>query len=188
MELVGDSDLVIRWLNGLWRCKYNLYAKRLAILHSCIQSMVELFGIRPRSDDADWGRHIFRELNCEADALAGVHRFAFQEHSCDTNWVAYRLFFDGSCTESGAGGGWVLYGSRHVFHDSLHEWEKLADLSFALGTGATVTAAELESCSWGVSYLKARLQGIRESHDNIHKWRTLDTSRCKILTLAELLD
>ena len=74
-----------------------------------------------------------------------------------------------------------------MIHDSLHEWEKLADPSFALGTGATVTAAELESCLWGVSYLKARLQGIRDSHDNIHKWIPIDAIRFES-TVLELLD
>ena len=81
-----------------------------------------------------------------------------------------------------------MYGSHHLFPDSLHEWEKLADFSFALGMGATVNAAELEFCLQGDSYFKAHLPVIRELHDNIHKWGPIDTSRLKILIVAELLE
>ena len=54
--------------------------------------------------------------------------------------------------------------------------------------GATVIVAELESRLRGDSYFKARLPGIRGLQDDIHKWGPIDTSRLKILLVAELLE
>ncbi len=86
-----------------------------------------------------------------------------------------------------AGGGWVLYGCPGVVNDLEEEWTKLAQLSFPLERGATVTAAELESCLWAMSYMLSRLHGTSVATSNLQNWRPLDTSKLRILSIADLL-
>ena len=75
-----------------------------------------------KTTTSEWTRHIYRELNAEADKLANKHRDekkitpGLGQHRC------YQLFFDGSVTADSAGGGLVLYGSSAVVHDSPDEW------------------------------------------------------------------
>eukprot|EP00973_Karenia_brevis_P078040 10840374-Karenia_brevis.AAC.1 len=65
--------------------------------------------------------HIFRELNGEADALAGLHHNASSVYEPIRRHNCFRLFFDGSKTETGAGGGWVLYLSLiHISEPTRH--------------------------------------------------------------------
>eukprot|EP00973_Karenia_brevis_P063223 8790424-Karenia_brevis.AAC.1 len=72
---------------------------------------MKVFSVRPRQDCSSWSRHVFRELNGEADALAGLHAYTYVEHIPDLAFKCYRLFFDGSVSQKNSGGGWVLYGS-----------------------------------------------------------------------------
>eukprot|EP00973_Karenia_brevis_P040018 5525708-Karenia_brevis.AAC.1 len=133
LEIVGDSKLVINWINGLWRCKYHIYRGRLAILHKIIEELIVNYGFRPRCETAEWSRHVYRELNGEADALAGCHTFTYEHIDKDTSYRNFRLFFDGSVTTSSSGGGWVLYGSHGhnaTAVETENEWAKLAALSF----------------------------------------------------------
>eukprot|EP00973_Karenia_brevis_P011807 1601757-Karenia_brevis.AAC.1 len=39
LEVCGDSKLVINWLNGTWRCRWNVYQGRLGILHKLLEDM-----------------------------------------------------------------------------------------------------------------------------------------------------
>ena len=41
----------------------------MELLHVALQEITCIFGLRPRQDIAEWNRHIYRELNTEADAL-----------------------------------------------------------------------------------------------------------------------
>ena len=61
----------------------------------------------------------------------------------------------------------------------------MAELSFPLGDGCTVTVAELEACLWGVSYLAALLENAVEEH--LKHWMPLDTSRFKLMHLMGLV-
>jgi len=186
-EIVGDSNLLINWMNGNWRCKYNVYDQRLAMLHALVQNLITRCFMRPWSDHADWGRHVYRELNQEADLLAGKHFHKYTLHTLDTTFMCFRLFFDGSCAATGAGCGWVVYGASAVVSDSPADWTRIADLSFALCRGATVILAELESCLWGVAYLSVWLQGLSPARDCAFSWKPLDTSRFQVLELSGLL-
>ena len=121
------------------------------------------------------------------DALATRHEHSFAELCSDRDFSNYRVFFDGSCAAHGSGGGRVLYGARQVMCDSLEEWTKIAELSFPLESGSTVTAAELEACLWGAAYLLARLQGPEQVACHLKSWRPLDTKRVKILSLSGLI-
>ena len=105
-----------------------------------------------------------------------------------TTFACYRVFFDGSCASNGSGGGWILYGSNNAQADTEDEWTRVASLSFCLQAGATVTSAELEAALWGVAYVRARLSSPVEATNNLKNWKTLDTSRLRILCLAELVE
>jgi len=109
VEVLGDSMLVVNWLNGIWRCRYHYYNNRLRLGHHMIQQMSTEVGARPRQDAADWGRHIYRELNVEADKLANQHRHEQTVLSTAKLYKRFRLFFDGGVTANAAGGGWILY-------------------------------------------------------------------------------
>ncbi len=43
LEILGDSMLIINWLNGVWRCKYDVYDERLSVLHRHLESMITDF-------------------------------------------------------------------------------------------------------------------------------------------------
>ena len=141
----------------------------------------------PRQDHADWGRHVYRELNAEADALASKHTYTYVEHDADSDYNCFRLFFDGSCTKHAAGGGWILYGAAQVNADEVEEWTKLAEMSFPLCRQSTVTIAELEACLWGVAYMLARLQGRTSLAHHLDAWRPLNTKNFEILDLSGLI-
>ena len=187
LEILGDSRLIIHWVNGLWRCKFKVYDQRVAILHSILTELMVTHGVAPRQDCDDWGRHIYRELNAEADALASRHSFEHREYTSERNFSYFRLFFDGSCSCRGSGGGWALYGSTRIEEDSLEEWTRIADMSFPLGQRSTMTITEMEACLWAIAYLAARLQGPSAVAEHLQTWRPLDTSNFQILELSGLM-
>ena len=94
------------------------------------------------------------------------------------------MFFDGSATSTGSGGGWVLYGADDAIHGHPDDWTRLAALSFSMPASATVTAAEMEACLWGVVYVASWLQNPQTAHTNVKNWRVLDTDRFEMLESA----
>jgi ribonuclease HI len=187
LEILGDINLVVNWVNGLWRCKFRIYDQRLAMLHTILQDLAANFGLRPRLDDAEWSRHVFRELNKDADALATSHVDSYTEHCHDTEFLHFRIFFDGSCSSSGSGGGWVLYGTPGAKTDAPEEWLRISELSFPLQKGATVTAAEFEACLSSLAYFRAWMQGPSATKRHVQTWKPLDTSRFGLLELSGLI-
>ena len=188
IEIAGDSALIINWVNGLWKCQYAVYDSRLSVAHRAIAMLVEAHDALPRHCSAEWARHVYRELNAEADELANRHYFKYQQYCSVDGFRYFRIYFDGSVSDGGAGGGWVLYGSRHLTTDAPEDWSKIADLSFGLRVGATVTAAELEACVWAIAYLGDALQDPAAANFNPELWQPMDTSRLPILSLAGMLD
>ncbi len=186
LEIIGDSKLVIGWLNGVWRCKYRVCDARLDLLHGALEELERRHSAWPRTDDADWGRHIFRELNTEADALASRHAHSYALYTSAFDFNIFRLYFDGSAADTGSGCGWVLYAAKEAAQDRVEDWTKVADMSFPLGASATVTAAELEACFCGVSYLLASPDGRAEHF--CRTWTPLDTKRFEILEVAGFID
>ena len=158
------------------------------MLHTILQDLAVDVGLRPRLDDADWSRHVFRELNQEADAQATRHAHSYTEHSCERGSLHFRFFFDGSCSSTGSGGGWVFYGTAGAKTDAPEEWVRIAELSFPLQKGATVTAAELEACLSRLAYFKAWIRGPVEAARHVKTWTPLDTSRLKLLELSGLIE
>ena len=66
----GDNKVVINWMNGAWEVKGDEHAVpvRGVVDHFMRWFLVGTF--RPRTDESDWCRHIFRESNKAADTHA----------------------------------------------------------------------------------------------------------------------
>ena len=152
-----------------------------------MEFMLHRAGLTTRHDIADWGRHIYREFNSEADALANRHcyiaKFKIPVFRCNY----FRLFFDGSVASSGCGGGWILYGNYGIVTGAPEEWFEIASLSFRMGPQATVTACELEACLWGVMFTTALLEDEGAATINLKEWRPLTVDNFTTLKLANLL-
>eukprot|EP00973_Karenia_brevis_P025725 3548920-Karenia_brevis.AAC.1 len=149
--------------------------------------MASVGHLKPRTESAELFRHVFRELNVDADKLAGQdHEDAMiQAHSWPAPYL--RLQFDGSSTASKSACGWVLYGSHSVKDDSEQEWTKLAWHSFRLPARVSSTAAELEALVAAVSFLHAYAQGVETAWSMLQNWQPVDFSKASDLRLAEEL-
>ena len=70
LEVLGNNKVVINWMNGAWEVKGDEHAVPFC---GVVDHFVRWFlgGIfRPRTDEYDWCRHIFRESNKAADTHA----------------------------------------------------------------------------------------------------------------------
>ena len=121
------------------------------------------------------------------DWAIGHHKFRYQEYFQDVSYMLDRIYFDGSCTKDGSGGRWVLYGAHSIHADTMSEWAKIAELSFPLNVGATVTAAELEASVWGIRYLRSRHSGGNDLKQHILNRKPLDTRRFRLLNLSGMI-
>ena len=132
------------------------------------------------------GRHIFREINKKADALANMHSYS-RRLETEKKYKFYRLFFDGSVTKTAAGGGWILYGADTVVNDDTTEWTIKAAVSFPMGIEATITICEMEACLWGITFMAAYLESSVSARSNMMSWKPLSVKKCLVLQLAQLL-
>ena len=70
LEILGDSKVLVSWVCGAWEVKRCEHAK---MVREIVDQFVRwhLGGtFRPRTEEADWCRHIFREHNKAADLQA----------------------------------------------------------------------------------------------------------------------
>ena len=70
MEVLGDNKVVINWLDGAWEVKGEEHA---IPVRGVVDQFVRWFlggTFRPRTDENDCCRHIFRESNKAADTNA----------------------------------------------------------------------------------------------------------------------
>ena len=66
----GDNKVVINWMNGAWEVKGEEHA---VPVRGVVDQFVRWFlggTFRPRTDENDWCRHVFRESNKAADTHA----------------------------------------------------------------------------------------------------------------------
>ena len=70
LECMCDSDIVVRWVNGCSAVRANYYSKLVSDLNGHIVSVWHLGLLVPSIPQAPWLRHVYRELNTEADAFA----------------------------------------------------------------------------------------------------------------------
>ena len=67
LEMLGDSGVDISWVNGAWEVKGHEHAE---VVRRVVDQFVKGGVFRPRTDEADWFRHLFREHNTVADTHA----------------------------------------------------------------------------------------------------------------------
>lgn len=159
-ELVGDSKLIINWLRGLWIVNFRRYDARVRLLQQRLEKLSQACLIAPPTDEADIFRHIFRELNSEADAKANFGRIhgAGSWHSNHvTKYKFLRVFFDGSCKDELCGSGVVAYGTDDPGEND-QSWHQLAWMAYPVN-GPSITAAELEAAAGALAMLETLVLG-----------------------------
>ena len=72
MEVIGDDQLVINWLNGIASVKCPWYVSRCSEMVNGIFHSWRSGYLSPHTATGDWYRHLYRELNQEADAFAPI--------------------------------------------------------------------------------------------------------------------
>eukprot|EP00973_Karenia_brevis_P065951 9167666-Karenia_brevis.AAC.1 len=105
--------------------------------------------VRPPNPTADFHRHVFRELNKQADKLAAEAHDLGNDLWCLSpvpTFKCLRGFFDGSLREGRTAGGWILYASEEADVNDSSQWFVLAKHRFTLGVDSS-TAAELAAAS-----------------------------------------
>jgi len=143
-------------------------------------------GIRPRTDSDDFFRHIYRELNTEADRLANLYEDTWTLEYYGEPARRIRAFFDGSKRPSKSAFGWIVYVCDGG-NDEISDWKTLATRSVVLPKQATITAAELEACSSLVSFLRAYFIGYAQALEAIQTRSFMDYRAVHILSLANMV-
>ena len=112
LEICGDSKVVINWVNAEWPSKFLPYSKAVGRMQQTLHTLVADFAVRPRLDSCDFCRHIFRELNRDADALATKHCNSWSLEVYATPSSRLRGLVDGSVQGHKAACGWVVLALR----------------------------------------------------------------------------
>ena len=150
VEILGDSELVISWLNGLAAIKSPTHCGQVSGVVRALTGSWRAGHIIPRTATADWYRHVYREFNKEADELANK---AMDQRTSSEWWrrpmhlrpERLRGWFDGGRRNDDlVSCGWIVKASFDPF-DSMVEprWITMAWASVLLPAGTTITEAEL---------------------------------------------
>ena len=159
LEILGDSKVVINWMNGDWEVKGNEH-------NSHVRDVIDQFvrwylgGIfRPRNDEGCWCRHVFQESNKAADTHANWlmdngdsnpgaqwKRRDYSEKLKSAKHVVLSL--DGARRGSGNGAAaWILW-----IRNMNGEFERISRGGKVLKDLAAMTA-EREALRMGVEHL-----------------------------------
>jgi len=187
LEVCGDSRVIIQWVNAVWPVRSLPYARCIQRMHRMMHGMRRECGVRPRVDSVDFCRHIYRELNVEADRIANMHSNSWSLVHYDAPATRVRAFFDGSKRSQQTAFGWIVYCCDGAERDETSEWKPVATRSVVLPKEATITAAELEACSSVVSFLRAYFLGYTQALAEIQTQRLLDYNAVRILSLASMV-
>ena len=121
LENLGVNKVVINWMNGAWEVKGDEHA---VPVRGVVDQFVWWFlggTFRPRTDENDWCRHIFRESNKTADTHAnwlmdngdsgpGAQWMAPDLHDKMQKSRHIVLSIDGARRKSGLGAAaWILW-------------------------------------------------------------------------------
>ena len=68
--VIGDSELVVNWLNGVAVVRCPKLANKVAKTINGIHASWRSGFLSPRTASSDWYRNVYRELHHEADSLA----------------------------------------------------------------------------------------------------------------------
>ncbi len=163
LEICGDSELVINWINGEARCQslqhhIDMPAEVMEMLYQSWKAGI----ILPRESHVNWCRHVYRELNTAADAMATL---AIEGQQCHINLPTQvvkrpgkvKICFDGGRRDNAASYGWVVYADFEASGEEI-VWQRLASAATPLGDATTVEA-ELtgahEALSWTLAWLES---------------------------------
>ena len=186
LEVCGDSSLIVNWVNGIWPVRFMPYLRRVANVHRQLHELVSQGSVRPRQDSADFCRHVFRELNGQADELANRHCNTWHLDPYTAPATCIRAFFDGSVRSNKAAFGWIVLACPDGDHD-MEQWSTIASKSGSLPDGATITAAELEGSLSLVSFLHAYYQSYEKARSNICEYPLMPHNTIRSLLLADLV-
>ena len=159
LEILGDSKVVIHWMNGDWEVKGNEHTTHV---RDVIDQFVRWYlcgTFRPRNDEGCWCRHVFRESNKAADTHtnwlmdngdsglgAQWKRRDYTEKLKSAKHVV--LSFDGARRGSGNGAAaWILW-IRNIYG----EFERISHGGKVL-KDTTAMTAEREALRMGVEHL-----------------------------------
>ena len=162
IEFLGDSEVVINWINGASRCTED--SRHLLSVSNIMNTLHEAWKdniTKPRQSHLPWCRHIFRELNKDADAMAtlaltsGANQYKFYGVAKPPPRI--KVYFDGGRRDSKAAYGWVVFASFST-KASENDWIKVAYAAAPLGDVST-NVAELtgasEAINWTLSWLRS---------------------------------
>ena len=150
-EVVGDSQLVLNWMNGYAAVDSHAYVERVATLVNEVAQAWSFGTIVPRIASSDWWRHIYRELNTKADALANraMDRRESTASAClmmPSKPKRLCAWFDGGVRDSSLSScGWLLEASWSEPSEAS-SWTVVAYASLLLPSGTTTVDAELTGC------------------------------------------
>jgi len=186
-EIVGDPLVITNWINGVWPSKFLPYQRCVARVQQDLHQMILRCRVQPRTQSADFCRHVFRELNQVADSLANRYRNEWHLEPFTHAARFLRGHFDGSRKGDKAAYGWVLYATDDLNEDSEDHWEVVASKSGILPEGASITAAELEGASSLVGFMRAYCCNYDAALANISSFGKMDYDTILKLSLADLV-
>ena len=166
MEFSGDSQVVVNWLLGLYATSNHVYTENVAKACNQVYALCSSLFILPPSAGHDIWKWVYREGNCRADEMTWAARRGIQERKFDSALISdikngylqvsgIRGAFDGGCSESGVGCGWIcdvyltsiskasFLGPSYCdawYHNACYE-------SLLLPASTTITEAELTAAT-----------------------------------------
>ena len=171
VEVLGDNKVVINWMNGAWEVKSEQHA---IPVRGVVDQFVRWFlggTFRPRTDENDWCRHLFRESNKAADTHAnwlmdngnsgpGAQWMAPDLHDIIQKSRHIVLSFDGARRESGLGAAaWILW-----LRNEYGIFEKVSCGGYVL-RNASAMIAEREALRKGIEHLTVLFPTVVNSFD-----------------------
>ena len=163
--------MVIKRFQGVWHSQFKQYASRVIETQAVLQRMMSKSLILPREDHGDFHRHVFRELNTEADHEAGlVHTLGRDAWIIEFATLPpfFRCHFDGSKLGNRCSCAWLMYASMDpgVNDDS---WYLFARMQFPLMASSS-TAAELEAAASAHFFFTALLDVHSSAERFLKSW------------------
>ena len=161
--ILGDSLVAVRLFNAEWAPLRHAaaYYRLWTVMHRLLTCRTNL--VQPMKDWVPFARHIYRELNCEADHLAGLGR------QRGGDGVRYRwlhpedhylvVMFDGSFQDEIIGAGALLYIApmTSVLNDKDQELLEWQSIRVACPSGSS-SQAETMALALGVAILIRHLR------------------------------
>ena len=201
VEVLGDNKVVINWVNGAWEVKGEEHA---VPVRGVVDQFVRWFQggtFRPRTDENDWCRDIFRESNKAADTHAywlmdsgdsgpGAQWMAPDLHDRTQKSLHIVLSFDGARRGSGLGAAaWTLW-----LRDDYGTFEKISYGGRVL-RNASAMIAEREALRMGINSTNQKKQTNKKNYfclfvsDSFHpkQWKNQgsDCHRKKIFLCSD---